>query len=218
MTETTRTNEQWLADLTGPPDVQAQALQDLRERLQRGIYFYLSRERSDLVQLPTQELMQMAEDLAQDATLRVIENLSSFRGDSRFTTWATKIAVRVAISDLRRARYKDYRLDDLTADDELLPAAALTNNHPLPNPENAAERADVMEKIDLALKEALTERQYQALEAVALRGVPLEIVAEQMGTNRNALYKLVHDARRKLRSYMESQGLAINYLIDLFED
>lgn len=212
-----RTNEQWLADLTGSPDVQAQALLDLRERLQRGIYFYLSRERSDLSQLSTQELTQMAEDLSQDATLRVLDNLNSFRGDSRFTTWATKIAVRVAISDLRRARYKDYRLDALTADDETLPiSATLAIHNPLPNPENAAERSDVMNKIDAALREALTERQYRALEAVALRGVPLETVAEEMGTNRNALYKLVHDARRKLRTYLESQGLSINYMVDLF--
>jgi RNA polymerase sigma-70 factor, ECF subfamily len=214
-----RTNEQWVADLTGSTAAQAQALQDLRERLQRGIFYYLSRERSDLAQLSTQELTQMAEDLAQDATLRVMENLDSFRGDSRFTTWATKIAVRVAISDLRRARYKDFRLDDLTAEDELLPAAANLNNHnPLPNPESAAERSDVMTKIDSALREALTDRQYQALEAVALRGVPLEVVAEQMGTNRNALYKLVHDARRKLRSSLESQGLSMDYMMDLFQD
>jgi RNA polymerase sigma-70 factor (ECF subfamily) len=187
--------------------------------LQRGIYFYLSRERSDLSQFSSQELTQMAEDLSQDATLRVLDNLVSFRGDSRFTTWATKIAVRVAISDLRRARYKDYRLDDLTSDDETMPVSAtLTMHNPLPNPENAAERADVMNKIDAALKQALTERQYQALEAVALRGIPLEVVAEQMGTNRNALYKLVHDARRKLRSYLEAQGLPINYMINLFEE
>jgi len=214
-----RTNEQWIADLTGASAAQTQALQDLRERLQRGIFYYLSRERSDLAQLSAQELTQMAEDLAQDATLRVMENLDSFRGDSRFTTWATKIAVRVAISDLRRARYKDFRLDDLTAEDELLPVAANLNNHnPLPNPESAAERSDVMTKIDSALREALTDRQYQALEAVALRGVPLEVVAEQMGTNRNALYKLVHDARRKLRSSLESQGLSMDYMMDLFQD
>ncbi len=217
--QTERTNEQWLADLTGTPDVQSYALEDLRQRLQRGIFFYLSRERSDLAQLSNQELTQMAEDLAQDATLRVLENLNSFRGDSRFTTWATKIAVRVAISDLRRARYKDFRLDDLTADDELLPltSKALLTSSTL-TPEEAAERADVLTKIDRALRDALTERQYQALEAVAVRGVPLEVVAERMGTNRNALYKLVHDARRKLRSHLETQGISMAYMLDLFQD
>ena len=216
-----RTNQEWLDNLTGSTSVQAPALQDLRERLQRGIFYYLSRERSDLSHLATPDIHQMAEDLAQDAVLRVIDNLDSFRGDSRFTTWATKIAVRVAISDLRRARYKDFRLDDLTADGELLPqtaSAVATMQATSPNPENAAERSDVMLKIGAALSEALTERQYQALDAVALRGVPLEVVAEQMGTNRNALYKLVHDARRKLRAHLEAQGLSIDYMLDLFQD
>ncbi|MEO8606935.1 MAG: sigma-70 family RNA polymerase sigma factor [Chloroflexota bacterium] len=214
-----RTNEQWLAELTGPPDIQASAIEDLRQRLQRGIFYYLSRERSDLSHLSNQEITQMAEDLAQDATLRVMENMDSFRGDSRFTTWATKIAVRVAISDLRRARYKDFSLDDLTADGDLLPASATgVNSTPIPNPEDATERADVMVKISKALEEVLTERQYQALSAVALQGVPLDIVAERMGTNRNALYKLLHDARRKLRAYLETQGLSTDYMLDLFQE
>jgi RNA polymerase sigma-70 factor (ECF subfamily) len=213
-----RTNEQWLADLSGRPDAQSAAIADLRERLQRGIFYYLSRERSDLTHLSSQELAQMAEDLAQDATLRVMQNLGSFRGDSRFTTWATKIAVRLAISDLRRARYKDFSLDDLTADGDLLPLSADTTTHSLTNPEHETERADVMVKIEHALAEALTERQFQALSAVALQGVPLEIVAEQMGTNRNALYKLLHDARRKLRSRLEAEGLSIDYLMGIFTD
>lgn len=214
-----RTNEQWLVELTGPPEIQELALQDLRQRLQRGIFYYLSRERSDLGHLSNQELTHMAEDLAQDATLRVIENLGSFRGDSRFLTWATKIAVRVAISDLRRSRYKDFSLEDLTADGELLPLPSNSTNSAVPpGPENAAERADVLAKIDNALKDVLTERQYQALAAVALQGVPLEVVAERMGTNRNALYKLLHDARTKLRNTLESQGLNINYVMNLFQD
>lgn len=216
---TDRTNAQWLDDLSGTSSHRDSALQDLRERLQRGIYYYLSRERSDLTQMTAQELTQMAEDLAQDATLRVLENLDSFRGDSRFTTWATKIAVRVAISDLRRARYRDFSLDNITADGDLLPVTAVSATAAVPpGPEHAAERADVMLKISAALRAALTERQYQALEAVALRGVPLEVVAEQMGTNRNALYKLLHDARRKLRVYLAEQGLSVDYMLNLFQD
>lgn len=215
-----RTNQEWLDHLNGPREVQEPALQDLRARLQRGIFYYLSRERSDLSQYSTQELNQMAEDLSQDALLRVMDNLESFRGDSRFTTWATKIAVRVAISDLRRARYRDFRLDDMTADDELLPLSSNSSvmQSAAPTPENAAERTDVMTIVDQALKEALTERQSRALEAVVLRGVPLEIVAERMGTNRNALYKLLHDARRKLRAHLEAQGLSIDYMMDLFKE
>lgn len=214
-----RTNEQWLADLRSEGEAQDQALLDLKERLQRGIFYYLSRERSDLSYYSHHELTQMAEDLAQDAVLRVMENLDTFRGDSMFTTWATRIAVRVAISDLRRARYKDFSLDDLTAEGDFLPltANAVGGSKP-PGPERSAEQSEVLTKIQSALDSALTERQVRALVAVAINGVPLEVVAEQMGTNRNALYKLLHDARRKLRSYLESQGLSMDYMMNLFQE
>jgi RNA polymerase sigma-70 factor (ECF subfamily) len=212
-----RSNEQWLLDLAADGAAQTSALQDLRDRLQRSIYYYLSRERSDLNHYSTGDLNQMAADLTQDALLRVIANLDSFRGDSRFTTWANKIAVRVAISDLRRARYKDFRLDDLTAEGEILPDMFNIESS-LPNPESAAERSDTAAKLRAALKDALTDRQRQALEAVVLRGVPMEVVADRMDTNRNALYKLLHDARRKLRSHLEAQGLTMDYMLDLFGD
>ncbi|MDL5053839.1 RNA polymerase sigma factor [Oscillatoria laete-virens NRMC-F 0139] len=221
MTDTVRdrTNEQWLADLRAADEIQASALTDLKERLQRGIFYYLSRERSDLSGLSQHELQQMAQDLAQDATLRVLENLDTFRGDSMFTTWATRIAVRVAISDLRRARYKDFSLETITAEGEIMPG----NMNPVAGekpaqPERAAERQDVLEKIQAALDGVLTERQFRALYAVAVRGVPLEVVAEQMQTNRNALYKLIHDARRKLRAHLEQQGLTMEYVLNLFQE
>jgi RNA polymerase sigma-70 factor, ECF subfamily len=214
-----RTNDEWLAELRSPPEQQAQALLDLQARLQRGIFYYLSRERSDLANLSSHELTQMAQDMAQDATLRVMENLDSFRGDSQFTTWATRIAVRVAISDLRRARYKDFSLEDISAEGDLLPASAnpVASEKP-PGPERAAEQTEVLVKVQKALEEVLTDRQYQALMATTIQGVPLEVVAEQMGTNRNALYKLIHDARRKLRTHLETQGLSLDYVLNLFQD
>jgi RNA polymerase sigma-70 factor (ECF subfamily) len=216
---TERTNEQWLTELQGAADVQASALNDLRERLQRGIFYYLSRERSDLSGLSPHELTQMAQDMAQDATLRIMENLSSFRGDSLFTTWATRIAVRVAISDLRRARYRDFSLDGITAEGDLLPDESnpIGGSKPI-SPERAAERAEVFARIQHTLDEVLTERQQQALIAHAVRNIPLEVVAEQMNTNRNALYKLIHDARRKLRTHLETQGLSMDYVLHLFTE
>ncbi len=212
-----RTNDEWLADLRASADVQAHALQDLQTRLQRGIFYYLSRERSDLTHLSANEITQMAQDMAQDAILRVIDNLDSFRGDSLFTTWATRIAVRVAISDLRRARYKDFSLDNLTANGDLMPSASSITGDQPPLPERATEQDEVMSRIHATIREALTERQYQALIAVAVEDVPLEVVAERMGTNRNALYKLIHDARRKLRLKLEAQGLTMDYIYKLFQ-
>ncbi len=208
-----RANAEWVAALRAQDQA---ALEALRSRLRRSIAFYLSQDRSDLRDMAGHELAQLAEDLAQDATLRVMDNLDKFRGESRFTTWATKIAIRLAISDLRRARYRDFSLDELTADDELLPAAARLATSAAPTPEKVAERDDVLERIEQALQEALTERQYQALMAVAVKGVPMDVLAERMGTNRNALYKLIHDARRKLKQRMEAQGLSTEYMINLF--
>lgn len=159
----------------------------------------------------------MAGDMAQDSVLRVMDNLDSFRGESRFTTWTNKIAIRLAISTLRRARYKNFSLDDLTKDGDFLSAEANMVTDAPPNPERAAERDDVMDKIMAGFRESLTERQYQALVAVALEGVPMDVVAEQMDTNRNALYKLIHDARRKLKAHLETQGLSTDYMMKLFE-
>ena len=214
-----RSNEEWIAALqeNGNP-AQSEALTELRLRLQRSIYFYLSQDRSDLRGLAPQELAQMAEDLAQDATLRVMDNLANFRGESRFTTWATKVAIRLAISDLRRARYKDFSLDELTADGDLLPISTRLGTAALPTPEKVAERDDVLQKIELALTEALTERQYQALVAVAVKGIPMDVLAERMGTNRNALYKLIHDARRKLKTRLEAEGISTDYMMNLFQN
>jgi RNA polymerase sigma-70 factor (ECF subfamily) len=213
-----RTNGTWLADLRADGPVQDQALTDLRARLQRGIYFYLSHERSDLADLAPDELNHMAEDFAQEATLRVLENLDSFRGDSQFTTWATKVAVRIAISELRRARYRDFSLDALVGDGDLREVdTMLINSTPPTRPETATEKAEALEGIKHALREVLTPRQRAALEALFLEGVPLDIVADRLDTNRNALYKLVFDARRKLRSHLAEQGLSAEYILNLFE-
>ena len=215
-----RSDEQWLVALQADdtPE-QADALEDLRLRLQRGIFYYLSRERSDLADRANSELEQMAEDFAQEATLRVLKNLNSFRGDSLFTTWATKVAVRVAISELRRARYRDFSLEEVTADGELMPnlAEMFLSNRPA-GPEKATERSDVLAKIQHAIDTALTDRQRTALTAVVLRNVPLEVVAERMNTNRNALYKLLYDARMKLRNALEAEGLGVDYIQSLFEE
>jgi RNA polymerase sigma-70 factor (ECF subfamily) len=216
-----RTNEEWLAQLTNQQEVEVQeaAIEALRQRLQRGIYFYLSRERSDLTRYSADELQQMAQDFAQDAVLRVLKNLESFRGDSQFTTWAMKIAARVAVSELRRARYKDFSLDDLSADGEVLLRLSDSDSGTTPSPlapERATEREELLRIIQHAFETVLTERQRIALEAVTLQGIPMDMVAEQLGSNRNALYKLLHDARKKMKAYLEEQGLGMDYVMGLF--
>jgi len=215
---TERTNEEWLSQLKSEGVERAAALEDLRTRLERGVFFYLRNDRSDLSDRTSEEIEQMTQDFVQDALLKVLDNLESFRGESKFTTWATKIATRVAISELRRVRYKNYSLDHLTADGEIMPSIASLGVTPedAPAPENFAEREEVLRIVDEAIENVLTERQRTALTAYVIDGANIEIIAEQMGTNRNALYKLIHDARVKLKKYMEEQGLSLDYVLNLF--
>jgi RNA polymerase sigma-70 factor (ECF subfamily) len=86
-----------------------------------------------------------------------------------------------------------------------------------PQPESYTERQDVINLVDEAINRVLTERQRAALIAHAIDGVPIEEIARKMGTNRNALYKLIHDARLKLKKHLEDQGVTMDDLADLFE-
>jgi len=213
-----RTSAAWLRDLVEDSPRRSEALQALCARLQHGLCYYLSRERSDLAEYPIQEIQQMAEDFAQEALLRILANLASFRGDSQFTTWATKIAVRLAISELRRLHYRDFSLDSLIDGDENRAAdASMIAATDADSPELSAERREVWQRIERALNEALTARQRAAFEALILDGVPLDVVAAQLNINRNALYKLIFDARRKLRQHLEAQRLSPEYILNLFE-
>jgi RNA polymerase sigma-70 factor, ECF subfamily len=206
-----RSNEQWIADLQPGSPNRPEAIEDLRARLDRGLLYYLSHERSDLTDYSSDDLRQMSQDFAQDALIKTLDNLASFRGESQFTTWAAKIAARVAISELRRARWKDYSLDTLSA------ASSELTSSPQPQPESYTERQDVLNLVDAAIATVLTERQRMALMAHAIDGVPIEEIANRMGTNRNALYKLIHDARLKLKKHLEDQGVTMDDLAGLFE-
>lgn len=215
----TRTNEEWLAHLRSEGSEQDNAIQDLRTRLERSLYHYLRNDRSDLTGRTNEAIQQMAQDFAQDALLKILDNIDSFRGESKFTTWATKITTRVAISELRRSRYKDYSLEHITIEGETLPDITSLSISPDtgPNPERHTEQVDILEKIDKAIDEVLTERQRTALVAATIDGVPIEEIAQRMGTNRNALYKLIHDARVKLKKHLETEGLSMEYVMKAFE-
>ncbi len=203
----TRTNSEWLNDLRGPD--QGQAIEDLRKVLKRGLIYSLSsRIKTDL---ETQ-----VEDFVQDAILRILDKLDTFRGESRFTTWAQKVAVRVAFTELRRQRWKDISLEDLMPEDsgDFTP---LVLADPGPDPEKLATQTVFTEMIDTILKEDLTERQRIAIMAIMNGGMPLEEVARRMDTNRNALYKLLHDARKQMRKGLLEKGLTPQEVMEAFE-
>jgi len=202
-----RTNQEWLADLRGPGC--DQALMDLRTLLVKGLRYAMA----DRPAVTEADL----ENFAQEALLKILAGLDTFRGESRFTTWAQKIAVRVAFTELRRQRWKDVPLEDLVArysEGDLTPSVLAD---PAPYPGQQATQQLLLEMVQRLIAEELTERQRQAMVAAVIVGMPLEEVARRMGTNRNALYKLLHDARKRLQKRMLARGLSPQDVLAAFE-
>ncbi len=214
-----RTNEDWVADLKAAGARQEAALGELRTYLRDGLHAFLRGRRSDLARRDPEDLGQMAEDFAQESLLKILDGLPTFRGESRFTTWAMKIAVRAAVSGLRRAAYRDLSLEDLQERGAVLqlPAGATVRPAALPDPEREAQRNEVLSALRQAVQTELSERQRTAFLATHLEGVPIEVVAGLMGSNANALYKLVYDARRKLRRFLTERGFTFEGVAPLFE-
>jgi RNA polymerase sigma-70 factor, ECF subfamily len=200
-----RTNEQWLAELRGPnPD---EALADLYGLLVRGLRAALG-GRADGVDANIG-------DFAQEALIKIVSNLDSFRGESRFTTWAKKIAMNVALTELKRRRWRDVSLQDLL-DRRTATGRGLAD--PQLTPEQVAFQNMVLAKLRRTIDEELTDRQREAVVAVILEGMPIAEVARRMGTNQNALYKLLHDARKKLKLRMEAAGLSPQEVLAAFDE
>ena len=155
------------------------------------------------------------EDFAQEGLIKITGNLDSFRGESRFTTWAQKIAMNVALTELKRRRWRDVSLQDLVARRE---AAARGPADPRLTPEQLTFQNMVLRELHRIVDEELTDKQREAVVAVILEGMPVSEVAKRMGTNQNALYKLLHDARRKLKRRMEVAGLSPHEVLAAFDE
>jgi RNA polymerase sigma-70 factor (ECF subfamily) len=200
-----RTNEQWLMELRGPnPDG---ALADLYDLLVRGLGAALGGYGGGVEA--------NFGDFAQEALIKITGNLDSFRGESRFTTWAQKITINVALTELKRRRWRDVSLQALFAQREASdrgPADVQLT------PEELAFQNTVLGELRRIVDEELTDRQREAVVAVLLEGMPISEVAKRMGTNQNALYKLLHDARRKLKREMEAAGLSPQEVLAAFEE
>jgi RNA polymerase sigma-70 factor (ECF subfamily) len=154
-------------------------------------------------------------DFAQEALIKITGNLDSFRGESRFTTWAQKIAMNVALTELKRRRWRDVSLQDLFARRE---AADCGPADPRLTPEQLTFQSMVLGELRRMIEEELTDRQREAVVAVILEGMPISEVAKRMGTSQNALYKLLHDARKKLKRQMEAAGLSAQEVLAAFDE
>ncbi|TYP92521.1 RNA polymerase sigma-70 factor, ECF subfamily [Fodinibius salinus] len=194
-------NDQWV-DLLSEP-VNEQAVDELSRQLIRGL-------KPALHKYVDRELQQFVEDVAQDSILKVLNNIETFRGESKFMTWAMKIAVREGLTELRRKRWDNVSLDEMKAgysskDREEFTSRSFAGNNPSPETDTAQKM--VVEKIEQMIEELLTKRQQRVIEALLIENKPSFLVAKEMDTNRNNLYKLLYDARKKLKNELEVQGI-----------
>ncbi len=156
----------------------------------------------------------MIEDIVQDTLVKILTKLDSFRGESRFTTWAVKIAVRTAYTELRKRRWQDVSLDVGVKPEKIL---GKLSGHVSDDPEKKVIQKRIFKSLKKMISEDLTQRQKNALVAIMFRQIPLEEVARRMGTNRNSLYKLMHDARKRLKQSILKEGLTIQEILNAFD-
>jgi RNA polymerase sigma-70 factor (ECF subfamily) len=188
----------WLEALSGSGPRREDAIGRLHELLLRATRFEVARRRGG----SSGELDDVATQAADDALMAVMSKLHTYRGDSRFTTWAYKFGLLEASVKLRRRAWQAReipleedgwaRLPDLRA----APHADL-------------ESAELIAAVREAIRDALTPHQRGVLIAIALNDVPIDVLAERLGSTRGALYKTLHDARRKLRARLAEQGLGV---------
>lgn len=210
---TTRSNDQWLSDLQANGEQKEAAIADLRDIIARGLPFALSRWLSPA----SPQFESLTEEVTQETLLRVLDQLHTFEGRSMFTTWVHKIAIRLALTELRRKRWQDSSLDEML-DNEDIPVSPSILEDPSVTPEQSAERADMLERVRRVIDEELTDRQRRAIIMLGLQGMPMEEAAKRLKTNRNALYKLLHDARLRLRQRLHTEGLDAQEVLAAFEE
>jgi RNA polymerase sigma-70 factor (ECF subfamily) len=204
-----RSNQEWLTALRGPD--RDGALGELRAILVRGLRFALAGR------VPG-DLDAFVEDIAQDALLRILQGLDGFRGESRLTTWAQKIAIHVALTELRRRRWQDVLLEDILPEPDESSLEPLLHGRPAATPEQQVVQRILLELVLRVIRQELTDRQRQAMLAVLVSGMPMGEVARRMGVNRNALYKLLFDARQRLRKRLDQAGISTHDILAAFDE
>lgn len=212
-----RTNREWIRDLNASGESQEAAIVDLRNILLRAALYFFSRNLGDFAGLSRDEILQRAEDCAQDALIAVLNHLQDFRGDSKFSTWAYKFAINIALMSARRERWKGVSLDELAdAAEGRLSEWAMQDKSAGVAPEQSAIQGELREIIRDVIQRDLTEKQRQVLLLMVFNEVPMDEVVRHLDANRNAVYKMLHDARRKLKSSLRERGFEMGEALALF--
>jgi RNA polymerase sigma-70 factor, ECF subfamily len=196
-------SREWLRELRGTGAGHDEAVARLHALLVRAARFEVARRRPGLPHVRGDELDDLALEAADDALVSVLRRLDDFRGASRFTTWVYKFALYEAAVKLRKRAWQGREIP-------LEPEAWTVFSSSAPEPGEQAEQAELLATLQTAIADALTPHQRRVLVALALNGVPIDVLAERLGTTRGALYKTLHDARRKLRRHLEECGLSLD--------
>jgi RNA polymerase sigma-70 factor, ECF subfamily len=213
----TRTNEEWLHDLNANGALQEAAIADLRDLLLRAALYFFSRNLGDFQGLNRDEITQRAEDCAQDALIAVLDHLSDFRGDSKFSTWAYKFAINIALMSARRERWKGVSLDEIASSNESnFFEWIMQDKSDGIAPEQSAMQGEIRSVLREVIEHDLTEKQRRVLFMMVFHELPMDEVVRHLDTNRNAVYKMLHDARRKLKSGLQARGFEIGETLTLF--
>jgi RNA polymerase sigma-70 factor (ECF subfamily) len=193
---------EWLRDLrAGRGATHDEAIARLHALLLRAARFEVARRRPTLPHLRGDELDDIATEAADDALMSVLRRLDSFRGASRFTTWVYKFAIFEAGVKLRKRAWQGREVPLEPEAWSLFASAGL-------EPEEEVEQGELLRTLQAAINDILTPHQRRVLVALALNGVPIDVLADRLGTTRGALYKTLHDARRKLRRHLDECGLS----------
>ena len=199
-------SREWLHRLRAEGPVRENAVARLHELLLRASLFEVARRRPTLLHLRGNDLDDIANQAADDALVSVLRRLDDFRGASRFTTWVYKFALLEAAVKLRQRSWQGREVPLEPESWSLFSSAGL-------EPGEELEQSELLATVQQAVAELLTPHQRRVLVALALNGVPIDVLAERLGTTRGALYKTLHDARRKLRRHLDDCGLTPGSLL-----
>jgi RNA polymerase sigma-70 factor, ECF subfamily len=196
-------SREWLDSLrSADPARRDAAIGRLHALLLRAARFEVSRRRAAQPHLRGGDLDDVATQAADDAVVNVLRRLDDFRGASRFTTWAYKFALYEAAVKLRKRAWQGREVPLEPEGWSVFSDAGL-------GPDAEAAQSELIAEVQAAIREVLTPHQRRVLVALAVNGVPIDVLAAKLGTNRGALYKTLHDARRKLRDHLTERGLAL---------
>lgn len=192
MNESNR-EESWVQRLSSPDEQQRDtAITELRNYLSRALKRTLTNRYGSQLQI---------DDVIQDATLKILDSLDQFSGKSQFLTWAVTIATRVGLTELRRSRYNDISLHSDSGN-----ILQLDRGASAPSVADQFDRSEILKHLERLIASDLTDKQRVAIRAL-LDNLPAEEIASRLGSNRNAVYKLMHNARARLRDALAEAGI-----------